>query len=404
MKIEMRVVLAVAMVLAVASFGSAETTAQVGHLYVGTCDNALLNTQQNAIDVYDPAGAFVTTFRGPSQNSCLTGMTFDTGDNVHVIGARFGTQSWNLLEFDNGGNLLASPGPFTAPVSVAHDLNGNLYLAQGNVVKVDRAGNQTSYTVAGGAMSVDIAADQRTVFYTARNGDVKSFDTVSRTQGADLVPDALARQVRTLPGNSIMIDTLGAIQLWNPTCAGCPYKERITYQIPANADGFALDPDGVSFWTINTYFDTQHQTGNADVYRTNIKTGDPMGSFSLQPLANGRTYSMSIGVNGDGMAATATFTPASLAYPSRTVGVTSNPKKVVVTNAGIVQLVVNNVTITGDFAIRTNGCTKGVVAGGLCNISLTFTPTQIGTRTGTLKIFDNSANSPHTVTLSGVGK
>jgi hypothetical protein len=67
-------------------------------------------------------------------------------------------------------------------------------------------------------------------------------------------------------------------------------------------------------------------------------------------------------------------------------------------------VVVNKVTITGDFAIYKNGCTKGVLAGGSCNISLIFTPTQTGTRTGTLKIFDNASNSPQTVTLTGVGK
>lgn len=403
MKMQLRTAMAVVFVAAMANFVSAQTPAQVGNLYVGTCDSVLLNTQQNAIDVYDPAGQFVTTFHGPSQNSCMTAMTFDAGDHVHAISARFGTQLWSVLEFDNFGTLLANLGPFNAPSSVTHDLQGNLYLAQSNILRIDRLGNQKTYAVAGGAVSIDMAADQHTMFYTAANGDVKSFDVVSQTQGPDVVVNALARSVRALPDSSVMIDALGALQHWIPSCGGCPYKQKTIYQIPANADSFALDPDGVSFWTINTYYDTQYQLGKADVYRTNLTTSDPMGSFSLQPLTNGRYYSMSIGVNGDGMSSSATVTP-SLTFPARIVGVTSWAKKAVLTNTGVVQVIVSKLTVTGDFAIKKNGCAKGVLVGGSCNIVLTFTPTQTGPRTGTLKIFDNAGDSPQTVMLSGLGK
>ena len=403
MKIELRITTAVALVFAISSFVSAQTPAQVGNLYVGTCDSVLLNTQQNEIDVYDATGELVTAFHGPSQNSCLTGMTFDAGDNVHVISASFGTQSWNLFEFDNFGNLLASPGPFNGPLSVTHDLQGNLYLGQGNIVKIDPAGNLGTYTVAGGAVWIDMAADQHTMFYTAANGDVKSFDVVSQTQGPDIAVGAMARNVRALADGSIMFDAQGAIQRWAPTCVGCLYKEKFAYQVPANADSFALDPDGASFWSINTYYDSKNQLGYADVYQTNIKTGDPMGSFSLQPLTNGRYYSMSLGVNGDGMGSSAIATP-SLTFAPRTVGTTSFSKKAVLSNIGVVQVVVSKLTITGDFAIAKNGCLKPVKAGYSCNVLVTFTPTQTGTRTGTLKIFDNAGNSPQTVSLSGVGK
>jgi Abnormal spindle-like microcephaly-assoc'd, ASPM-SPD-2-Hydin len=44
-----------------------------------------------------------------------------------------------------------------------------------------------------------------------------------------------------------------------------------------------------------------------------------------------------------------------------------------------------------------------VLAGKTCVIKVTFTPTQIGTRTGTLTINDNAANTPQTVALSGIG-
>jgi hypothetical protein len=308
------------------------------------------------------------------------------------------------LEFDNFGTLLTNRGPFNSPISITHDQQGNIYLGQGNILKIDPAGNMATFAVAGGAQWIDMGPDQRTIFYSAANGDVKSYDVVSKTQGLDVAIDALARNVRSLPDGSILVDSLGAIRHWVPACVGCfPYRQATAYQVPANADSFALDPDGVSFWTINTYYDSRNQLGKADVYRTNIKTGDPLGGFSLQPLTNGRYYSMSIGVNGDGMSSTATVTP-SLIFPKVFVGTTSNAKKVVITNTGPVQIVVSNLTITGDFAIKKNGCVKGIPPGAYCNISVTFTPTHLGPRSGTLKIFDNALNSPQTVPLSGTGK
>jgi hypothetical protein len=38
-----------------------------------------------------------------------------------------------------------------------------------------------------------------------------------------------------------------------------------------------------------------------------------------------------------------------------------------------------------------------------CQITVTFTPTATGNRTGTITIADSSSGSPQTVTLSGMG-
>jgi hypothetical protein len=42
-------------------------------------------------------------------------------------------------------------------------------------------------------------------------------------------------------------------------------------------------------------------------------------------------------------------------------------------------------------------------AGASCAISVTFTPTTLGTRTGTLTITDSASTSPQTAALSGTG-
>jgi len=379
-----------------------QAPAQIGNIYVGVCDGS--GTQLNETDVYTSMGGFVNAFHGPAQAACTTGMTFDISNHLRVISAPLGNPSWSVNEFDAMGTLLSNKGPFPSPVSIAHDNQGNLYLGQGTILKIAPNGATTTYTVAGGAQWISLSTDQHTMFYTAANGDVKSYDLSTRTQGIDLAVGAMARTVRTLADNTILIDVLGAIQHWVPACVRCAYKQVFSYQIPANADSLALDPDGVSFWTINTYVDIQTHQGMADVYRTDIKTGDPLGGFSLQPLSSGRYYSMSIGVNGDGSTSVLGISPSSLTYPARLIGTVSGGKKIALTNTGGVQIVLNNVTITGDFTIKKNGCVKGISPGATCSISVTFTPTQKGTRTGILRIFDNAITSPQTVSLSGVGK
>jgi hypothetical protein len=85
------------------------------------------------------------------------------------------------------------------------------------------------------------------------------------------------------------------------------------------------------------------------------------------------------------------------------VGSTSPAQVVTVYDLGTNPFTVSSIAISGDFAVASNNCTTVSPAGGSCAIGVTFTPTQVGTLTGTLTITDNSAGSPHTVQLFGVG-
>jgi hypothetical protein len=98
----------------------------------------------------------------------------------------------------------------------------------------------------------------------------------------------------------------------------------------------------------------------------------------------------------------AALTPALLTFPLRQVGTTSASQNVTIFDLGSSSLTVSNTSITGDFSIQTS-CGTLTPAGGTCAIPITFTPTAIGTRTGTLTITDNSAGSPRTVQLTGQG-
>ena len=68
-------------------------------------------------------------------------------------------------------------------------------------------------------------------------------------------------------------------------------------------------------------------------------------------------------------------------------------------------LTISSIATSGDFALAssTKPCGSTLAAGKNCKITVTFTPTAVGMRTGTLTITDNSPSSPQTVALSGTG-
>src|SRR5437868_1733505 len=82
---------------------------------------------------------------------------------------------------------------------------------------------------------------------------------------------------------------------------------------------------------------------------------------------------------------------------------------VTLTNTGTAALTINSFAPSGDFAATRSGesacptSPTALAAGGNCTINVTFTPTALGARTGTLSLGDNAAGSPQTVALSGNG-
>ncbi len=72
-----------------------------------------------------------------------------------------------------------------------------------------------------------------------------------------------------------------------------------------------------------------------------------------------------------------------------------------VTNSGTTTAAVSGVVVTGDFS-QTNNCTS-VAVGGSCTVTVKFTPTAAGSRTGTLTVTSNANNSPAIVALTGTG-
>ena len=121
-------------------------------------------------------------------------------------------------------------------------------------------------------------------------------------------------------------------------------------------------------------------------------------------LTANTTLSLTVTNGGGGPAVT--LTPTSLTFPKKKVGVTSAAKSITVLNSGSATLNISGIGISGDFALAVSPkpCGATLAAGKNCKIKVTFTPTQVGTRTGAVTITDNAPNSPQQVPLTGTGK
>jgi hypothetical protein len=90
-----------------------------------------------------------------------------------------------------------------------------------------------------------------------------------------------------------------------------------------------------------------------------------------------------------------TLSPPSLSFASVVVGTTSAGKSVTLTNSGNGTLNISGIATSGDFALGTSTkpCGSTLAAGKNCKIEVTFTPTQVGARTGTLTITDSGTGT-----------
>jgi hypothetical protein len=95
--------------------------------------------------------------------------------------------------------------------------------------------------------------------------------------------------------------------------------------------------------------------------------------------------------------------PSSITFPNQYVGTAGASQTVTLTNTGSSAITVSSVaTSTGDFG-SASSCGSTVAAGSSCSISISFDPTQAGSRTGVLTVIA-STGAPTTVALTGTGQ
>jgi Cep192 domain 4/Beta-propeller repeat len=138
---------------------------------------------------------------------------------------------------------------------------------------------------------------------------------------------------------------------------------------------------------------------------TPTQTGSVTDQITIKDDAANSPQTITLTGSGVTSAGTLTVSPTSLTFAALTVGQTSSAQTVTLSNTGNTAINISNITASGDFA-ETNTCgTLPTVlnVGSTCSISVTFTPTTTGTRSGGISIEDDAASSPQSVSLTGTG-
>jgi hypothetical protein len=112
-----------------------------------------------------------------------------------------------------------------------------------------------------------------------------------------------------------------------------------------------------------------------------------------------------LGLTGTGVGTpSVSLSPTALTFVPRSVGTTSIPLTVTLTNNGTGSLTVSSVVgaVNNNFT-ETNNCTT-VAVNGTCSINATFAPTATGMQSASIHIVSNAASSPDMVGLAGTAQ
>ncbi len=313
----------------------------------------------------------------------LPGLQFEPGTpfqpNFQIAAAATLDESGNFVDLHFGPISLTDPGNTTAVV-----YNGNYHLLDSTSSAAD-AGRPAS------APAYDYDGDPRP--------QGAQYDI-----GADELAGAAVLSPATLVFPSTLVGTTSAPLTATLTNSGLlPVTLIATNAITisgTNPGDFAIAPGGTCIdglvlavgtnCTINVTF-----TPTARFNRVaTLSVTDSVGT-------------QSIGLQGVGAAPVVSLSAVSIAFGTIANNTTAFRVETV-TNIGNAPLtitsavVTNNAPATTQFAIATDTCSGAIVpVGGTCSVTVTFTPTTVATRSGTLTFTDNALNSPQTVALSG---
>ena len=128
--------------------------------------------------------------------------------------------------------------------------------------------------------------------------------------------------------------------------------------------------------------------------------GTSVGAITIADNAPGSPHVVRL--TGNGLGPAVALSSNALDFGHQLVGTSSTHQTVILRNTGNRPLDIGSITGGGDFS-QAHTCGASLAAGAGCTIDVTFTPTAVGARSGTLAITNNAPDGPHTIVLSGTG-
>jgi hypothetical protein len=212
--------------------------------------------------------------------------------------------------------------------------------------------------------------------------------------GTVVMPSTSAAQTVTLTNNTNATIAFTSATFTN----GTPAAATTDYAVSANTCAGGI-PSGVppaNQCTVSVTF--KPSVAGVETATLLLTDGDSTSPQSIALTGTGASPVPAVGL-----------APTSLAFGNQQLNTTSTAQIVTLTDTGTGPLTINSIAASGDFAETSTGATAcpispaTLAAGANCKISVTFTPTALGARAGTLTITDNAAGNPHTVPLTGTG-
>jgi len=237
-----------------------------------TANNVFVSISGSLAREYTPLGVAVQDIdcSSVSPGQFTTGSFFDKDMNFYLT--MFGGSTVCKTDLANTVHSSFGSGYSGSTESILQDAAGNFYVGSvdgdADIRKFDSAGTPLAqYDVAienRGSDWIDLAADQKTMYYTSEGVLVKRYDVSADAQLADFatLPGGPAYALRLLPSGGLLVAATDKIYRLDGTGAVVD-----SYDVTGTSGWFALnlDSDGTTFWSADF--------ASSMVCRFNIATG-----------------------------------------------------------------------------------------------------------------------------------
>lgn len=339
-----------------------------------------------------PTGLVYGTFIGGSQSDKVTSIALDTAalPNAYVAGI---TQSSDLIPTSGATNA-----PFQPSLGTGAVQNGFFAVINQSVGPpvtpslqyITYLGGGTADAAESVAVVLPATPGPSTQVYVAGNATSANFPSLCSLQGFSGTQDAFVAEFNPSLGSA----SPGKASLLSATLLGGT----------ATAEANAVSADA---------------SGNAILFGDSVSSDYPLASKpqnGFQPIcsscqlspAESDAFLTKVAV-GPGTAGCIAFSPTVATFGSFADGTSAPPLAVQVTNVGDGALNVSSVTVTGanstDFSLTNNSCITAspIAPAGICNFSVTFTPSIIGPEAAAVQMTDDGVASPQILNLNGTG-
>jgi hypothetical protein len=320
-----------------------------------TADSTPLNGNVGFLSKFNGSGSldFSTYFYESSGlGTLMNAIAVDASGSAYVTGTAFSDGTFPITT-----TSICDPGVYGAACGLAF------------ITKFDPTGTTLVYSTFLGpnnyGRTVAIALDANNDAYVAASTSSNSFGLVNGIEPYSNGSDVLLTEIDPVASSELFATYVGGSGDDSPA-------------------GLALDSNG------NIY--VAGSTNSTDLPTTG-------GAFQDTPGGNTDAFVFKI---GPASAPSVALSPSSLQYGTQTMGASSEPQTALLRNMGSSPLSIASIGASGDFA-ESDNCGTSVPAAGSCTLSVIFTPTDAGVRSGSIVWQDDAAGSPHTVTLEGFG-